>query len=335
MNTLFLGAIFAGITYLVLIFATPMVRFKPWNDWWSSHQPPAGTLSQNCMPMALLAYQSSATFLYGIASLFMTSENQRLDHSWQAEFLLNTMGRWAVDVAPGGFLTPYNLCTSIAPQKGDAFYRNAPHVNASGDGRWPSFTGWPQDVDEPKYSPKQLWVGVMDSWGSKANDDNTLNYDKSTWETTTSNFLWQLYQIPGDSSLVAAFVLNTYSDHDKTPWFPEAMATLLGVDSNSGAGGWVGLLRAGGDWGGYGLIKMEAYIWAENRSSLPPPSSPLKTCGLAGVASSVMQGLNMGAMTLMALAETGPLGMLFGGVFGALLGGFLGGAQYKCLPGQK
>jgi hypothetical protein len=169
MNKLALGAIIAGLTYLVLLFVTPLVRFQPWFKWWNDHQPKDGA-EQRCMPMALLAYQSSATFLYGIAELFMIAENQKLEYSWQAEFLLSVMGRWAVDVADPGFLTPYGLCTSIAPQKNDAFHdKNTPRVQGSGDS-WPSFVGWPQDQSDDtktKYGIRMLWTGAKSTSGPR------------------------------------------------------------------------------------------------------------------------------------------------------------------------
>jgi hypothetical protein len=337
MNKLTLGAIIAGLTYLVLLFVTPLVRFQPWFKWWDDHQPKDGN-KQRCMPMALLAYQSSATFLYGIAELFMISENQKLDHSWQAEFLLRVMGRYGVDVANPGFLTPYGLCTSIAPQKGDAFHddpHKQPSVQGSGTS-WPDFQGWPQDQSDDmkqKYGMRNLWMGLLASWGVTTGA-KTPNYNPKIWEsndTSPSNFLWQLYRIPGNSALVEAFVQNSKNDQSGNPWFPEALTTMLGINSESGAGGWVGLLRAGGDWGGYGLISMEAYIWAHEVSNLPDEKSPLKKCGAPGVASAALQGLNMAAMGAMTGAAAGGWGALIGGIAGLLGGGLLGAAQYKCL----
>ncbi len=340
MNKLALGAVIAGLTYLVLLFVTPLIRFQPWFHWWNSHQPKDGA-KQRCMPMALLAYQSSAAFLYGIAGLFLISENQKLEYSWQAEFLLSVMGRWAIDVADKGFLTPYGLCTSIAPQKGEPFHdnpQNKPNVSAGPNDSWPGFVGWPQDLDAPtkaKYGMRMLWTGVLASWGVTVGAQDNPNVDEDKWtslDDSPSNFLWRLYGIPGDSSLVKAFVQNSMNDPDGNPWFPEALATMLGVDSESGAGGWVGLLRAGGDWGGYGLISMEAYVWAHNVSHLPDAKSPLKKCGAEGAASSAMQGLNLGAMGAMAFAAVAPpFGMIFGGLAGLVGGGLLGAAQYKCL----
>lgn len=330
MNKLALGAVFAGLLYLTLLFVTPLIRFQPWFKWWRDHQPKDG-IKQNCMPMALLAYKSSAEFLYGIAGLFLITENQKLEHSWQASFLLSVMGRWAVDIADnGGFLTPYNLCTSIAPQKGQAFYEKyKPNVSGGGSKPWPSFRNWPQD--EKNFPDLRiLWMGVLDSWGAKAGQ----KVDEELWESSPSNFLWHLYGIPGSSSLIESFVQNTQTDPDGNPWFPEALATMLGVDSESGAGGWVGLLRAGGDWGGYGLQEMQAYIWAYNTSNLPSPTDPQAKCGTPGAASSVMQGLNLGVMSFMALAAIPGVGEIAAGVAGIaglVGGGLLGAAQYKCL----
>jgi len=337
MNKLALGAIVAGLTYLVLLFAIPLVRFRPWFKWWDDHQPKGGE-KQHCMPMALLAYQSSAAFLYSIAGLFMIKENQKLQYDWQAEFLLRVMGRWGVDVADPGFLTPLGLCTTIAPQIGEPFYKaNKPRVQGNGDS-WPSFTGWPQDLPPEvlkKYSLRMLWTGVFSSWGCKAGaTKDTIDPDAlKSWPLDPSNFLYKLYAIPGDASICASFVLNTHADKDGNLWFPLAMTTMLGVDTESGAGGWVGLLRAGGDWGDYGLINMESFIWSHNVSSLPAPKSPLKTCGVAGAASAAMQGLNLGAMGAMAMAglTEGPVGMIVGGLVGLFGGGLLGAAQYKCL----
>jgi len=342
MNKLVLGAVVAALTYLLLLFLTPLVRFHPWFKWWNDHQPQGGP-KQNCLPLALLAYQSSADFLYGIAALFMVTENQKLEKGWQAEFLLHVMGRWGVDVADNGFLTPYGLCTSVAPQKDDTFYDPPPRVSAQGS-EWPSFTGWPQDLPDSitkKFSQRQLWLGVLASWGCQANPDvpNTLKKDTGDlWTKEKSNFLYQKYQIPYDSKLCASFVLNTDADPSGNLWFSEAMATLLGVDSESGAGGWVGLVRAGGDWGGYGLVNMEAYVWSDDLSALPTPKSPLKKCGTEGAASATLQGLNMGAMGAMVAASVAsgpfaPFSIGLAGIAGLVGGGLIGASQYKSLGG--
>lgn len=329
------GFLVALATYLTIIFVTPLFIFKPWFDWWKTHQPANG-ITQTCLPLALLAYQSSAEILFWIASLFMVNENQKLSYTWQAEFLLNVMGRWAVDLAPNGFLTPYALCTSIAPQPGDSFYKPLPTVSGDGD-RWPSFRGWPAEQPKTitsKYSQRSLWQGVLASWGCAVNPKDPTRILPDTgnvWQNSPSNFLFTKYGIPYDSELCESFVLGTDADADGKEWFKDALAALLGVDADSGAGGWVGLLRGGGDWGSYGLFSMEAYVWAHDITKLPDPTSVVKKCGGAGWASAGMQALNTGVMGAMLFSAVAfPWGALAIGGLG-LLGGVLGLAQYKCL----
>lgn len=333
MKALTLGLLLATLLYVFLVFITPLFRFKPWYKWWKKHQPPGNP--QRCMPMALLAYKSSANILYGIAELFLVHQNQKLEHAWQAEFLLNVMGRWAVDVAPNGFLTPYNMCTSLAPIDGDAFYKeHVPRVEARGN-EWPTFNGWPQDLPDrikSKFPPLMLWRGVLSSWGCRISQTGGIDYDSKAWTTNKSNFLYKFYAIPGDSALCMSFMLQTHTDSKGNVWFPLALSTLLGIESDSGAGGWVGLLRAGGDWGGFGLLSMETYVWAHETSSLPQPASLLESCGTSGAAAAALQGMNMGAMGAMALAAVAPpIGMIGGAIGGMIAGGFLGASQYKCI----
>lgn len=337
MNKFFLGAILALITYILILFFTPLVRFRPWTNWWKSHQPKDDT--QSCAPMLLLAYQSSSTFLYDIARLFLITENQKLQYDWQSEFILSIMGRWAMDMPNkgDGFLTPYGLCTSIAPQMGDTFFNPRPDVGPNIP-KWPAFDTWPAYVSneiKKKYSQRDLWLGILSLWGLQSSTNSPYYiYNCETWRSKESNFLWRKYQIPGDSSLCLSFVTNTYEDTHGNLWFPISLSTMLGINSDSGAGGWIGLLRSGGDWGDYGLDEMSTYIWSNNKASLPKSHSPLSHCGGPGVASAMTQGISLGLSAAMALGPLGWAAALFGGGTIALVGGLLGAAQYKCFGGK-
>lgn len=322
------------ILYVVLLFVTPLIRFKPWFTWWKDHQPSQDSQkeAQACMPLALLAYEDTASIFFWIASLFLIHENQKLQYDWQATFLLRIMERYAVDVVPNGFLTPYCMCSSVAPIKGDDYYDAHPNVPVRA-GSWPEMHYWPADAPadvKKQYTSSMLWKGVLSSWGAEQGPDGNFKVDPDTWNSVKSNFLSQKYGIPGNSNLVESFIMGGPEDPEGNPWFEDALPALLGIENYAGAGGWVGLVRGGGDWGSFGLFGLESYVWAKNASDLKPRGSPVKSCGGAGVASGVLQGINTAAMGAMLVTEAAfPFNLIIPGVLG-IVGGFLGAKQYKC-----
>ena len=343
MNKAWIGAVFMLVVYLILVFIAPLIRFKPWMDWWKKHQ--VKDYPVDCMPLKLMAYKDSSVILYDMARLFLINESQNLAESWQVDFLLGILQRWAIDVAPSGFLTPYGCCASIEPQTGNPVFDKPPNVitmSVPGVYDGPGFTGWPSVVKQnPEFKDAPvlgLWKAILYTWGCVPDfGSKTINCG-GQWTTDPSNFLWNQYRIPCDSSLCESFMLETATDASGRMWFKTAMQELLGINKASGVGGWVGLVKAGGSWGGYGLDGLNAYIWSDN--VLPTPTSPVEKCSGKDVASSVSQGLSMGAAfaflggpvaTAAFSAAAGPIGILVGGALGMLTGGLLGAVETKCL----
>ncbi len=332
------------LVFVVVLFVTPLIRFQPWFAWWKRHQKPKEPVS--CVSLALLAYQSSMSVLYDVAQLFV-HENLQIGAPWQADFLQGILDRWAVEYTKPNLLTPYGCCVSVAPQPGNPSYKLKPNVEPSkGKGRYQGtpFIAWPYELLEnpvyAQYSQRELWWGVFAAWGCFESPDKPgylvakggCSDCDALWQDR-SNFLYHGYRIPRESPLCAAFVIGTSADPGENVWLPDAMASLLGVNEVSGAGGWVGLLRAGGDWGGMGLLGMERIVWSVDAAALPPKDPPVKKCGAPGVAAAGVQGLNLGAMGAFTAMATpaGPFGAVIGGVLGLVAGGVLGLLQYHCI----
>lgn len=332
-----IGAVVFLIISLVTAFVIPIVRFQPWYQWWSKHQPTSG-VKMSCVPLALLAYRASASILYDIASL-VVSENNQLTQSWQADFIMYVMERWAVDVAPAdtACVTPASMCLSIAPQPGEPGHDTPPRVVAGKAGSYtgPDFTAWPDDiVQDPRYANygiEILWKAVLASWGVTPGDPVKGPLVNGGWNKEPSNFLNMRYKIPYDSDLIGSFLTGSRTAPDGHILYPEALPTLLGFNPAAGAMGWIGLLRISGNWGGMGIAELQSQVWASDLAKVPQAASPIKKSAGSCIASAASQGVSMGTMgAFLGIAIAGgPVGWLAAGgaaLFG-LTGGIIGAAE--------
>jgi hypothetical protein len=336
MNNAFKGFLALLIIYIILLFVYPILNFQPWFKWWKTHQKEDKT--QTCMPMTLFAYQNSSNILYDFASLFFTKENQMFEYNWQVEFVSTIMRTWAVDLTKDGFLTPYGMCTSIAPQSDEETFKYKPHVKSLGLYSGPDFIGWPSEIDVTKgtfkgQTLKSLWWGVLAFWGCYKSGTE-LHKDEKLW-IHKSNFLWHQYGIPSSSLVCGAFVMDTPMDPSETTnWYPSAMPALLGLNNVSGAGGWIGFTKSGGSWGQMGVIGLQRQVWAELAESIPTPDPSVDKCGSSGFATAALSGLNTGAMAGFATASlslANPIFAIIGGIVGLVAGGVLSAVQSKCI----
>ena len=325
---LIFGLIFI-VWQIVELFMMPQIIFGPWEKWIKTYSTPTGcdpsdtscnpacpspptnaTMTvESCLPLSLMKYSNSPVWVYDIAALFMTTQNQLITQQWQLNFLFSLMVGYAYSDEPdlpgstAGFLTPKDLCRCIVPTSGGISWRAPndfwstccyPKTGSTWAGAKDSSSGtsvqipegrWPQNQTEWRTFMKVVW-GV--NWtgmpaGTTKDKTNCFNIPitkKDAKDNTygywrhPSNFLWHLYQIVPNSNLVLAFVSKVSATTGGyctggQAWSAEYMNVLLGLSLSGGVGGWIGCVKLFGQGNFEGLAAFYACLW-EGIENVPP-----------------------------------------------------------------
>lgn len=292
-----LGILFLLI-FLVIYVVQPYTSFQPIRDWFAANDPQN---QYNCIPLNVLAYYNSPKWLFGIVS-GLNPESTSFQNDFEIDFIYSLIRGQAVDIVPGGHLTPKTLCKSLIPD-------NYPPPSSWGTHEWPVLlTDW------------KLLFGI---WGVNFNNQEWVPNNALWTAPNNQNFLFWHWGIPADSPLIEAFVTNQTTSPTGTPLYPSAIQPLLGI-TEAGAAGWVGFLRAGAGWKDSGINEINRTVWSDDIPTYisNPPKNP-GGCNGGSIAGSVISGGLSAAFFGFTLGgETaGPLGAGIGFLAGALASG--------------
>jgi hypothetical protein len=313
MNSGIVLLIFGLILFILNIFVAPLVRFKPYFDWWKSY--PTST-NQNCFSITALAYYQTSILAYYSYALFQGVPAGFKD-GWSA-FIFNFM-TLAKGISSEGFVLPKHICISIVPD-------TPPHSSLnSGLTSWPTSVEGTDGTDASKWG----WRQLLQFWGANFTN-NIWDPDRTKWVSNDDNFLFKVWGIPVDSALIYGFITNSATLNGQII-YPYAIHPLLGAaGAGAGApGGWWGFLQEGGDFNNGGLDQINRIVYGSITPTKTNSSAPGVGCNISsaigGGISGAMGGAGIGFMA------GGPVGAAIGGIFGGLASGLASAASSGCL----
>ena len=281
---------------LILLYITisPLLLYKDWFQWWNKYDPKK---KYNCMSIADIAYFQKNLILYKIKTLF-DAGNKTFTHDWWIYFMTAFMYGGAVGIVPDGYVTPKSLCESIVPDK---YPSNLP----GGFGN-----DWPITIDD--------WKTLIKLWGNIQIDNVNQKYTSNVkaWQSAPNNF-FNTWGIPVDSPIIIGFLTN-WTTYNGEAIYADYLHPLLGIQDGLRAGGWMGFLQAGDNFGDRGLVEADRLIWSNDQ----PPQSIINgrdknKCNVGDVANNA---INMGLAGFMAGGDSpaSPFLALGFGLIGAL-----------------
>ena len=299
--------IFIFIFFIIILVITPVVKYKPWYQWWNKYDPEK---KYRCFPLSQIAFFESNTLLYLFSGLFV-SPKSKFEHNWWIYFITGFMKGGAIEIVNNGWVTPKNLCESLIPD-------TAPNNTVA----------WPTSSDG--------WKNAIQKWGNIKWDDHHYTGDVNLWQSNPDNFLSKNWGIPYDSGLIIGFLTGFSTSPlpgNETLW-PDLMEPLLGIKTGIASGGWFGFLQNNDNFAGRGLVEANRLIWANQRPpALVKKHQDKSKCNVGSVASGAV-GTGLGGAFLGGMAAGAPFllpGMLVGAVIGLFTGGIVSAVQQKCI----
>jgi hypothetical protein len=273
-TSLIVGLILLFILTLWIWSQQPIIAFEPWISWYNTYDPEK---KYRCMPPRMMAYYYGPSFMFQIAKLFSRNKGNQ---DWYNDYLMSLMRSFGRGIRQGdttSVMVPRNICISLVPDSSDPpdaasmikklYIPKGYSVDCGGshlDAKTSMIGAWPSSIDD--WRVLMLAETKVGGWGCKFSltKENVVIWDTDSadaWQSAKTNFLWKFYAIPYNSSLVIGFVTQATS-YGKIELFPNVMEPLLGLN-NLGQGGWYGMLLNGEDWGGYGSLEVQAYVFDE------------------------------------------------------------------------
>ena len=330
------------VIMLIISIISPIIQYKGWYNWYNTYDPDK---KYRCISITDIAYFNNNVFLYKIKNMF-GSEATKFKYDFWVYFITSFMFGAAINITPGGFVTPKNLCESLIPDG----YPTSELPGKDSNGNSFGYV-WPSDLED--------WKTLLKAWGKIDFNPGDKTYTSSdngkSWMADPNNFLWEQWGIPYNSPLVMGFLTGWSSDAGNDLLWPDAMNPLLGKKSGLSAGGWIGYLQLGDDFAGRGLDEANRIVWDEDipvKFTNNGPGNPgcngaaiasgSISMGMGGAFAGSMIGAKIGVGAAAAGAgaaegaaegsAAGPWGALAGAVIGLLVGGLLSaGSQKGCL----